>query len=209
MQKLINLYHNFISRTKPKVFIRLILHPVFMKVAVRNVFQIPNKLFTNYEHLKSAMEWLCRSQKITGTGGSAASYSFEQDWAQPYPETTGYIISTFIKYASCFNDSSYLEKAKRMGDWEIDIQLPSGAVRGGSGLNNFPIVFNTGMVILGWTDLYKVTREEKYLNAAIKASDWLCSIIDADGKWSQHTYNGIPHAYHSRVAWSLFVMYEL
>ena len=75
------------------------------------------------------MEWLSLSQEITGTGGSAASFGFESGWALPYPETSGYIISTFLRYSSFVNDPGYLERAIRMGDWEIEIQLPSGAVR--------------------------------------------------------------------------------
>ena len=37
------------------------------------------------------------------------------------------------------------------------------------------------MVILGWADLYKTTNDKRYLDAAVKASDWLCSISDNDG----------------------------
>lgn len=185
------------------------LYPSLLKVTIRNILRVTRKLSSNQEHLNGAMQWLCRSQDVTGTGGSSASYGFENGWALPYPETTGYIISTYLRYSSYANDTEFLERARRMGDWEIEIQLPSGAVRGGSGVNEYPIVFNTGMVILGWADLYKTTGEEKYLSAAVRASDWLCSIIDDDGKWSRYTYNSTPHAYHSRVAWSLFVMSEL
>jgi len=191
------------------VILRLILHPSLFKVTARHIFGIPLKIAGNKDHLESAMEWLSLSQEITGTGGSAASFGFESGWALPYPETSGYIISTFLRYSSFVNDPGYLERAIRMGDWEIEIQLPSGAVRGGSGINDYPIVFNTGMVILGWADLYKTTNDKRYLDAAVKASDWLCSISDNDGKWARYTYNGIPHAYHSRVAWALFVMADL
>lgn len=202
-------FRNVIARFSPKVIIRLFLHPSFLKVTVRHLFSAPLKISSNKDHMKSAVEWLCRSQDITGTGGSAASFGFESGWALPYPETTGYLISTFLRYASWVKDPAYVERAIRMGDWEIEIQLPSGAVRGGSGINDYPIVFNTGMVILGWADLYAATHEVKYLNAAIKASDWLCSIPDEDGKWTKFTYNSMPHAYHSRVAWALFVMFEI
>jgi hypothetical protein len=209
MKRFLHKVHYFISRIKPKVILRTMVHPSLFRVLLRNLFRTTCKLSSDQDHLKGAMDWLCRSQDVTGTGGSAASFGFESGWALPYPETTGYIISTFLKYATYTGDPLYLERAGRMGDWEIEIQLPSGAVRGGSGVNEYPIVFNTGMVILGWADLYKATGEERYLNAAVRASDWLCSIIDNDGKWSRYTYNGIPHAYHSRVAWSLFVMAEL
>jgi hypothetical protein len=55
------------------------------------------------------------------------------------------------------------------------------------------------MVILGWTDLFHNTSDERYLSAAIRAADWLCEIIGNDGKLSNFAYMNIPHAYHSRV----------
>ena len=190
------------------VFVRSLLYPSQMRVIFRDLFGLTHKPESDLSHLKAAMEWLCRAQDATGTGGCSASYRFACGWAQPYPETTGYIISTFLLYAAFSRDSSYITRAKQMGDWEIEIQLPSGAVRGGSGVNPYPIVFNTGMVILGWTDLYNLTRDEKYLSAAVRAANWLCDNIDDDGKWSRHVYNDIPHAYHSRVSWSLLEVYK-
>ena len=95
-----------------------------------------------------------------------------------------------------------------MGDWEIDIQLPSGAVRGGQGINDYPIVFNTGQVILGWISLYKTTQSERFLASAIRAADWLLAVQDGDGKWQKHTFMNVPHAYHTRVAWSLLEVYR-
>ena len=190
------------------VIVRSFFIPSQMRLIFRDFFGLSQRLESDHEHLKAAMEWLCRAQDITGTGGCSASYRFESGWAQPYPETTGYIISTFLQYAGFSKDNSYVTRAKQMGDWEIEIQLPSGAVRGGSGVNPYPIVFNTGMVILGWTDLFNRTREERYLNAAVRAANWLSDNIDEDGKWSRYVYNDIPHAYHSRVSWSLLEVYK-
>jgi len=82
-------------------------------------------------------------------------------------------------------------------------------VRGGMGINEYPIVFNTGQVILGWISLFKATGLDRFLDAAIKAANWLLSIQDDDGKWSKHTYLGIPHVYHTRVAWPLLELYQL
>lgn len=200
---------DFIFRkTNIKIFVKSIFHPSLLRVILRDLFRIKYNRYSDKDHLAGAMEWLCMSQDMTGCGGCSATYSFERGWTLPYPETTGYIISTFLKYSTLTGKSTYIERARQMGDWEIDIQLPTGAVRGGSGINDYPIVFNTGMVILGWSDLYEFTKDTRYLDAAIRAADWLCSIIDPDGKWSRFTYNEIPHAYHSRVAWSLLEVYK-
>lgn len=161
------------------------------------------------EHLQAAMDWLCRAQDVTADGGVSGGYSWLDGWLEPYPETTGYIIPTFLNYAHLTGNAEYADRARRMADWEIEIQLPNGAVRGGIGLNAYPIVFNTGQVILGWTAMYRHTNDSKYLEAARRAADWLVSVQDLDGKWSQHTYQNIPHAYSSRVAWPMLEVHAL
>jgi hypothetical protein len=164
---------------------------------------------TDREHLDAAMQWLCRAQDVTGSGGISGSYVLKQGWKSPYPETTGYIIPTFIRYSEFTGNDVYLERAIRMGDWERKIQLPSGAVRGGMGLSDKPMVFDTGQVIIGWAELHKKTGEDKYLDAAILASDWLVKNQDDDGKWGKHVFQDIPHTYHSRVSWPILLVHDL
>ena len=175
---------------------------------IRDYFRIDFKLQPDKVHLDAAMDWLSQSQKVTNCGGSSAAYIFSLGWAPPYPETTGYIIPTFLNYSMMFGENKYFEKAKSMGDWEIEIQLDSGAVRGGIGINDYPIVFNTGQVILGWIALYENTKSEKYLKSAIRAADWLVDIQEDNGAWSKFVHGGIAHPYHTRVAWSILEVYK-
>ena len=157
-------------------------------------------------HLESALKWLCQAHE-KGAGGVSAGYSFFRGWLPPYPETTGYIIPTMLRASNISNEFS--ERAKKMGDWEIEIQLGNGGVRGGMGFKDYPIVFNTGQVILGWTALYHHYGENRYLTAAKRAADWLIYHQDPDGKWSRHTYLNSPRAYHTRVAWPLLEVYNI
>jgi len=180
-----------------------------LKIVGRDLFRLKSGIFSDVFHLRAAMEWLCRAQDITVCGGVSGGYSLEDGWLPPYPETTGYIIPTFLQYGLLNNDAHYLGRAVEMGDWEIEIQHPSGAVRGGMGIKEYPIVFNTGQVILGWASLYRETKKNKYLEAAVRAADWLLSVQDEDGKWSKYTYLGIPHAYHTRVAWPILEVHQL
>ncbi|MCP5414899.1 MAG: hypothetical protein H6961_09870, partial [Chromatiaceae bacterium] len=77
-------------------------------------------------------------------------------WAPSYPETTGYIIRTFYRYAAIANDDDARRRARRMADWEIDIQHPTGGVLAGAlGDSAQPTVFNTGQVIFGWVRAYE------------------------------------------------------
>lgn len=164
---------------------------------------LPNDL-----HLRAAMEWLCRAQDVAGAGVSGG-YSWLDGWLPPYPETTGYIIPTFIAYAAFTGDGGYVDRAVRMGEWELSVQMPSGAIPGGIGLNNYPIVFNTGQVILGWTALHRKTQEARYLDAARSAAAWLVSVQEADGRWCRYDFHDVPHVYSTRVAWPMLEVWEL
>lgn len=161
------------------------------------------------EHLAAAMQWLARAHNVTGAQGVSAGYWFDFGWKPAYPETTGYIIPTFIDYFKISGEEDFLKRACQMGDWEIEVQLPGGAVRGGIGVNSHPIVFNTGQVILGWLALFRATQESRFLQAAMRAADWLVKSQDADGKWSKFVYLNTLHTYNSRVAWSLFEIAEI
>ena len=130
-------------------------------------------------------------------------------WFPPYPETTGYIIPTFYYYGHLTGNETYFDRARRMADWEIEIQLPSGAVMGsvyrGLGHEAHPVVFNTGQVILGWCRAYSETGDARYLSAAKRAGDWLLSVQSEDGAWrlTGPEIETLVHAYDVRTAWSL------
>ncbi len=163
---------------------------------------------TESQHLTAALDWLCRAQDQDQTGGVSAGYSFKRGWMPPYPETTGYIIPTFLAAAKQLATPQYADRARNMGEWECTQQLPSGAVPGGIGINSYPIIFNTGQVIFGWLALFRFTQEQHFLDAALKAAAWLIEIQDTDGAWRRHTYMDTPHAYHTRVAWALLEVYK-
>ncbi|MGE0131175.1 MAG: hypothetical protein AB7U82_24105 [Blastocatellales bacterium] len=161
------------------------------------------------EHLDATIKWLCRAQDRYGGFGVSAGYSFLDGWYPPYPETTGYLIPTFYDYADLTGKEEFRDRAGRMADWEIEVQLPCGGVQGGhyvgSNSDRQPVVFNTGQVILGWLRAYSETANEKYLNAAIRAGDWLLSVQSPDGAWRLDgpvVYTTV-HAYDARTAWSL------
>jgi hypothetical protein len=179
------------------------------EVILRNYLGFRSEITSRQDSMALAMEWLCHAQDVTNCGGVSASYSLTKGWREPYPETTGYIIQSFIKYYHHTNKSDYLDRAIQMGNWEIEIQLTNGAVRGGVGHNENPIVFNTGQVILGWVDLYIETKQERFKLAAERASDWLLEIQDNDGKWSKYAYLDIPHSYHTEVSWGILEVYKI
>ena len=172
----------------------------------------------NRFHLGEAIGWLKRAQDANPANrGVARGYSVAWNpwfdaagWQPSYPETTGYIIPTMYDAAAYFNDDDLRTRALAMADWEIAVQMKSGAVMGGTvDRPPTPAVFNTGQVILGWLRAHKETGTQKYLDAAIAAGNWLVDIQEADGSWrvGNSIYaNPAATVYNARVGWALILL---
>lgn len=154
-------------------------------------------------HVDAAVGWLCRSQDATDGGGSAACYNLVLGWEDAYPETTGYIVPTLYDVADRFDRPALADRAERMASWLVDVQLESGAFPAGTydGTATEPSVFNTGQVLRGLVRGYRETGNERYREAAVSAVEWLERVQEPDGSWRDHDYNGVSHAYASRISW--------
>ncbi len=159
--------------------------------------------------LQAAAEWLARAQDATGNGGVSAYYDVaKRQWAGAYPETTGYIIPTFLRYAAFSGQDEYRERAIRMAEWESAIQLPAGGVRAGTmdAAQVVPTIFNTGQVLFGWLSAWQATQDARFFDSAVRAADWLVAAQDADGAWRRFASPFAAHAlntYNTRVAFAL------
>lgn len=157
--------------------------------------------------LEETMGWLCRAQDETKSGGISAGFSLLRGWLAPYPETTGYLIPTFLDFAHFSGREEFRERALAMADWELLLQLPSGAVQAGEYHGERgerrPAVFDTGQVILGWCRTFQETNDSRYLDAAIRAANWLVSVQAEDGTWPTSYQGARGRAYDVRTAWSL------
>jgi hypothetical protein len=165
-------------------------------------------------HLRQTMRWLCRAQDAAEGGGVSRSYALRwmrahrrQGWLAAYPETTGYIIPTFLAYARLVGENEFRARALRMAQWEARVQMDNGAVQGGViGFPPTPAIFNTGQVLFGWAAAYRETGEQAFLDAAQRAADFLTAAQNPDGAWRQH---GSQYAragvnvYDARTAWGL------
>ncbi len=168
----------------------------------------------NHTHLDAVIAWLKRAQDATPDAGVSQTYLVKyRKWAPSYPETTGYIIPTFYRYADWVSDADARERARRMADWECEIQHSSGGVLAGAlGDSGQPTIFNTGQVLFGWVRAFEEEGDERYREAAARAADWLCSVQDADGCWRQF---GSPmtgkqiNTYNTRSAWGLARVHQI
>jgi uncharacterized protein YyaL (SSP411 family) len=158
-------------------------------------------------HLSAALDWLKRAQDTGDDRGVSWGVKFGSDFEPSYPETTGYICQTFVQMARRTGDREFLERAVRMGDWEVEVQMPEGAVMGGMfNRNPTPAIFNTGMVLLGWSELIRATGEERFKTATCRAADWLVRMQDPDGNWrrgNSQFANATATTYNVKAAWGL------
>lgn len=160
--------------------------------------------------VRHAMAWLARAQDCTASpdSGVARDFSLLSGWATSYPETTGYIIPTFLEYARLAADDDARERARRMLDWFVEIQLDGGGFQGGR-IDMQPVVpvtFNTGQILIG---LAAGVAEfgDAYRPAMRGAADFLRDSLDADGCWRSHpTPFAAPgeKTYETHVSWGLF-----
>jgi hypothetical protein len=83
--------------------------------------------------LHALMGWLCEAQdrSASADGGVARSYDLLRGWETSYPETTGYIVPTLLDYARRFGRDDHRERARRMCDWLVAIQMADGGFQGG------------------------------------------------------------------------------
>ena len=90
--------------------------------------------YPHLDHLRAAIDWLCHAQDVrdgkSDAGGVSAGWSFEDGWLPSYPETSGYIVETFIAAARVLDRPELIDRAQRIIDWELGIQRPDGAFPG-------------------------------------------------------------------------------
>jgi hypothetical protein len=158
-------------------------------------------------HLREAVDWLQRAQDAGDDRGVSYGADFGGPFLESYPETTGYIIPTFLKLADYYEDATFLQRAVEMGEWETAIQMDCGAVMGGRlNASPTPAVFNTGMVLLGWAALYERCGHPAFLASMRRAGQWLLGLQDPDGAWRKGNSafaNPDTTVYNVKAAWGL------
>jgi hypothetical protein len=189
----------------------LIAAPVAAKAEIfSDLWGLPRTDPGNDRLVDEAVAWLGRAQdgSLSGDGGVARHYSLLTGWGPSYPETTGYIVNTLLEYSKRHRDTEVEQRCRKMLDWLVSIQLPSGGFQGGciGATPVVPVTFNTGQILLGLAAGLDAFGK-RYLRPLRAAADWLTESQDQDGCWRNHTS---PFAapgdksYDTHVAWGLF-----
>ena len=128
--------------------------------------------YSDLDHLVAAAEWLARAQDVTADGGVSGRYSLRNGWSSSYPETTGYIIPTFLALAGHV-DTNFYERAGRCASFLRSIQLADGAFPGGELHENRtrPSVFNTAQILHGLVAWHSATGDIDTAESASRAAN--------------------------------------
>src|SRR5579883_3004825 len=76
-------------------------------------------------HLREAVDWLIRAQDAGSDRGVSYGSDFGSGFLPSYPETTGYIIPTFLALCRYLKRDEFRSRAVEMGEWESAVQLES------------------------------------------------------------------------------------
>lgn len=158
----------------------------------------------------AAAAWLAHAQDNTASGddGVARHYSLVHGWSTSYPETTGYIVPTMLAVSDHLGEPRYRDRARRMLDWLVSIQLPDGGFQGGpiDAQPVVPVTFNTGQILIGLASGVRAF-DGAYSEPMHAAARFLRDSQDADGCWRRHPTpfaKAGDKAYETHVALGLF-----
>ena len=91
-----------------------------------------------------------------------------------------------------------------MADWELTIQHDEGGFPSLYETDRRPpVAFNTGQVIRGLLRTFEETGDERYLDAARRAADWMVRNQEEDGSWGKATYRRLKRVYDTYAAAAL------
>lgn len=195
-----------------------------------------------YKFLRDAEKWLVNSgiqnydAGNDSFGGFNAWYDLKnKQYSYIYSEITGYGITALLYLNSINKNIDLVVRARAAADWLLENAfLDCGAVLTRKYIQSesdnpdhsfdskIVYAFDIGMVLFGIANLYKITGDEKYKEAAKKIGDFLLTMqkpnglfwpvynaktgefSDTDNKWS--TQSG---SFHSKVALGLLVLRDI
>jgi hypothetical protein len=147
-----------------------------------------------------AVDWLMRARKFTVDGGFP-TFDLALGFGSSYPETTGYILDTLLRYDQRFPGKISYEELNEIRLFLLKIQHNEGGWQSGYvDENKPPVAFNTAQVMRGLITWYNRFPDEEVALALDRAAQWLTNVQEADGSWSKHNYMGMARVYDSYVS---------
>jgi folate-dependent phosphoribosylglycinamide formyltransferase PurN len=172
-------------------------HPAFLLSQSFDHERNVRRGLTDEDHLRAAAQWLAAAQDSQSDGGVAGRYQLGRGWTSSYPETTGYIVPTFLALSRALPQASFRQRAERAVQFLLSVQLPEGGFPGLEIADNreTPSVFNTAQILHGLTAWHRETGDEEVRIAAERAVQWLLGLQGPDGAFRRYAYEDRACAY--------------
>jgi uncharacterized protein YyaL (SSP411 family) len=179
-----------------------------------NLFGLRKSLSDDFilqQHVNAAVEWIIKAYQVTGNNGISKGYDLiRRSWSPPYPETTGYLITTILNVAYRYKRPELNAVAFSLAGYLKSCLTPTGGLAHWQDhARSYPIVFDTGQAIFGWLAAYHKSKDEEYLKLAEQSAAWLISIQADSGAWEESQYLGVTKVIDTRVAWALLELYQI
>ncbi len=161
------------------------------------------------DRLDSSLSWLEKSMAICDHNGSSAYMTLWGRWADPYAETTGYLIPTLLQASKLSGKSQLEEPANQQATWLMSLQSQQGYYKTAFDKDE-AFVFDTAQIVLGLLSLYQENNNTALLDSAHSAVAWLESHLDEEGCFVSYNYvRDYNPAYYARIAWPMLAYYKL
>jgi hypothetical protein len=177
-------------------------HPAFLLSQSFDHERNVRRGLTDEDHLRAAAQWLAAAQDSQSDGGVAGRYQLGRGWTSSYPETTGYIVPTFLALSRALPQAGFRQRAERAVQFLLSVQLPEGGFPGLEIADNrvSPSVFNTAQILHGLTAWHRETGDEEVRIAAERAVQWLLGLQDSDGAFRRYAYEDRVSTYSAYLA---------
>jgi hypothetical protein len=172
-------------------------HPSFLLQQYFDRNRNARRGISDADHLHAAAQWLAAAQDSQSDGGVAGRYRLDRGWTSSYPETTGYIVPTFLALDTAFPEAGFRHRAERAVRFLLSVQLPEGGYPGFEiALNRtVPAPFDTAQILHGLIAWHRKTGDEAVRRAAERAAGWLLDVQDPDGAFRRYSYNDCTCTY--------------
>lgn len=108
----------------------------------------------------AVLDWVKASQSASG---GIRGWQEDGEWAKEYPEITGYIIPTLVKFQEPW-------RAHRCADYLVSVQLEGGAF---PSVGGNPTLFDTAAAAEGLGCAYQLFLDRRYSEAWYAAAGWM------------------------------------
>ena len=177
-------------------------------VALGEPGALPREGLQIRQRLEAAIEWIQVAHTAAGGGVSKGYDPLRDRWSPSYPETTGYTIPTLLNAAAALGRPELKTLALSLAGDLLKNTTPEGGVAHWANSRPDPIVFDTGQVMFGWLAAFDASHDERYLQAAVRAGDWLVSLQHPSGSWKAYQHLGVEKVIDTRVAWALLELHR-